>query len=75
MPVKSKSKQKTISIPRRIIRTQGVVIIHIEEFDQLREDLEMLSSQELPKEIAKAREEIRQVETYSLEEVEQPTSV
>lgn len=45
-----------------------VVILPLEDYEKIKEELEMLSSKKLAKQITKAREEIRQGKTYSLEE-------
>lgn len=67
------TRQKTtkhLKIPKHVIRTQGMVILPIEEFDRLREDLEMLSSKKLADEIVQSREQIQQNKSYTLEQVE-----
>lgn len=61
---------KNLKIPKHIIRTQGIVILPIEEYDRLREDLEMLRSETLVDEIAESRKEIQEGKSYSIEEVE-----
>lgn len=46
-----------------------VVILPLEEYERMAEDLEMLSSQSLPRRIEKAREEIRTGQVMTLAEV------
>ena len=46
-----------------------VVILPLEDYEQMREDLEMLSSRRLPKEIKKAREEFKKGGVISFAEV------
>lgn len=62
---------KNLKIPKHIIRTQGVVILPTEEYDRLREDLEMLHSEELADEIAESRKQIQEGKSYSMKKVEQ----
>jgi len=62
---------KTINIPKALIRRkQGVVILPLEEYERLKEELEMLQSKKLAKEIEKARKEAKRGEIISLEEAE-----
>ena len=55
--VASRTKAKRASIGKL-----PVVILPLEEYERMAEDLEMLSSRSLPRRIAKAREEIRKAD-------------
>jgi PHD/YefM family antitoxin component YafN of YafNO toxin-antitoxin module len=46
-----------------------VVILPLEDYERMREDLEMLSSQRLPREIETARQEARKGQVMTLAEV------
>lgn len=49
---------KNIILPKVLIRQkEGVVILPLEEYERIKEDLEMLQSKNLAKEIEKARKE------------------
>ena len=47
----------TITIPGKILKSEGVVVIPLNEWEKFKEDLEMLRSKKLLKDIAKARNE------------------
>lgn len=56
---------KNIALPRAtILKKEGVAILPLEKWEEIKEDLEMLRLKRLAKEIKKAREE---QETISLE--------
>ena len=66
------SKQTTknsITIPKPLLKKQGIVVLSLEEYERMKENFEMLQSRNLAKEIAKARKEIKQGEMLTLEEV------
>jgi len=46
-----------------------VVILPLDDYERMAEDLEMLSSKSLPRRIAKAREEVRKGQVMTLAEV------
>ena len=46
-----------------------VVILPLEDYERMREDLEMLQSRTLPRKIRKAREEVRKGRVMTLAEV------
>ena len=51
------TKKKSITIPRPLLKKEGLVILSLEKFEAMKENLEMLQSKNLAKEIAKARNE------------------
>jgi len=58
---------KNITIPKALIRKkEGIAILPLEEYERIKEDLEMLQSKRLAKEIEKARKETK---TIPLEEL------
>lgn len=62
---------KTITLPKALIkRKEGVVILPLEEYERMKEDMEMLRSKRLVDEIKKARKEAKMGKVLSLEEVE-----
>ena len=62
---------KSIILPKTLIkRKEGVVILPLEVYERIKEDLEMLQSKKLPKEIARARREVKKEKIISLDEVE-----
>jgi len=62
---------KTITLPKTLIRKkEGVAILPLEEYERIKEDLEMLQSKRLAREIEKTRKEIKKGKIFSLEEVE-----
>lgn len=66
----NKVNTQFISIPKPLFKKDGIVILPLEEFENFKEDLEMLSSKNFAKEIAEAREEVERGEIYTIEEVE-----
>ena len=63
----------TITIPKKVIlpdilirRKQGIAILPLEEYERMKEDLEMFQSRNLAKDIEKARKEKK---TISLEKL------
>ena len=46
-----------------------VVILPLEDYENMKEELEILSSKKLQSEISKARQEIRKGEVYSIKEI------
>jgi PHD/YefM family antitoxin component YafN of YafNO toxin-antitoxin module len=62
---------ESITLPKALIRRkQGVAILPLEEYERIKEDLEMLRSRKLAKEIKKARKEAKKGKVISLEELE-----
>lgn len=49
----------TLSL-ERVTKQKGVVVLPIEEYERMREDLQMMQSKKLPKDIARARQEVRE---------------
>lgn len=46
-----------------------VVILPLEDYENMKEELEILSSKKLSNEITKARQEVQKGEVYSIEEI------
>ena len=62
---------KTITLSKALIqRKKGIAILPLEEYERIKEDLEMLQSKSLAKEIEKARKEAKSGNIISLEELE-----
>lgn len=62
---------KNIIVPRTLIRKKsGIVILPLEEYEKILEDLEMIRSKSLARHIEKARKEARAGKLISLQEVE-----
>lgn len=57
---------ENITIPKPLLKKEGIVVLHLGEYEKIKEDLEMLQSKNLAKEIKKAR---REKKTVSLEEL------
>jgi len=56
------NQTKNITLPKALIhKKEGVVILPLEEYERIKEDLEMLQSKRLAKEIEKARKEKRSI--------------
>lgn len=51
------------------IGDQPVVILPLEEYERMVEDLEMLNSKELPKKVKKARTQVERGEIFTPEEL------
>lgn len=65
------ASQKNITLPKVLIkRKQGIAILPLEEYEKIKEDLEMFQSKKLLKDIERARKEIKQERVISLEQVE-----
>lgn len=62
--------QRNIILPRYILkRKEGIAILPLEEYEKMKEDLEMIQSKRLVEEIAKARQEIKRGKIMNFEEV------
>ena len=60
-----------IILPKTLIkRKQGIAILPLEEYEKFKEDLEMLYSKKLTKEIEQARKEAKLGKVISLEKLE-----
>jgi predicted nucleic acid-binding protein len=60
-----------IILPKTLIRRkQGIAILPLEEYEKFKEDLEMLYSKKLTKEIEQARKEAKLGKVISLEKLE-----
>lgn len=63
--------ENTIRIPKVFIqRKQGIAILPLEEYEKIKEDLEMFQSKTLAKDIEKARKEIKEGKVIRLKDVE-----
>jgi len=63
--------KNSIAISRETVQKRGgMVILPLEEYERMKEDLEMIRSKKLPKEIERARREAKERKTMRLEEVE-----
>ena len=72
----NKIDQNSITIPRETVQTKGgIVILPLEEYERLKEDLEMSRSQKLIKEIKKSRDEAKRGKLISLEGAEKRLSL
>ena len=61
----------TITLPKTLLkRKEGLVILSLDEYERIKEDLAMLQSKKLAKEIEKARKEVVKGKIISLEELE-----
>ncbi len=63
--------KKLAALPRAKVRALGrlpVVILPLDEYERMKEDLEMLRSKRLERKIEKARQEVRKGRVVSLEE-------
>ena len=65
------NSSKNITLPKSLIkRKEGIAILPLEEYERIKEDLEMLQSKSLVKEIEKARKEAKSGNIITLEELE-----
>ena len=65
------NSSKNITLPKTLIRRkEGIAILPLEEYEKIKEDLEMLQSKRLAKEIEKARKDVKLGRVISLEEAE-----
>ncbi|MBU2263667.1 hypothetical protein KJ750_03410, partial [Patescibacteria group bacterium] len=55
---------------KSLIKKEGLVILPLEKYEKIKEDLEMIQSKKLLKDIAKARQEIKKGKVISLENIE-----
>lgn len=63
---------KNITLSKDIIeRKKGVVVLPLAEYERMREDLEMLRSKRLERDIEKARQEVKEGKTFTLKEVKE----
>lgn len=49
--------QKNIILPKPLIKKGGVVVLSLEKYERIKEDLEMLQSKKLLKDIEKSRKD------------------
>lgn len=64
------SSLKNITISRALIKKQeGIAILPLEEYERIKEELEMLRSKSLAKHVTKARKEAGQGKVLSLKDV------
>lgn len=49
--------QKNIISPKPLMKKEGVVVLSLEEYERMKEDIEMFQSKKLSKDIEKARKE------------------
>jgi len=67
----NQTSKNSITISRETVQKRGgMVILPLEEYERMKEDLEMIRSKKLPKEIERARREAKERKTMRLEEVE-----
>ncbi|PIY89583.1 MAG: hypothetical protein COY73_00510 [Candidatus Nealsonbacteria bacterium CG_4_10_14_0_8_um_filter_37_14] len=67
----NQTSKNSIAISRETVQKRGgMVILPLEEYERMKEDLEMIRSKKLPKEIERARREAKERKTMRLEEVE-----
>lgn len=65
------NSSQTITLPKTLIRRkQGVAILPLEEYERIKEDLEIFQSRRLAEEIEIARKEVREGKIVTLEEAE-----
>jgi PHD/YefM family antitoxin component YafN of YafNO toxin-antitoxin module len=65
------NSSKNVILPKTLIRRkEGIVILPLEEYERIKEDLEVLHSKRLAREIEKARKEAKLGKVISLKEVE-----
>ncbi len=65
------NSSQTITLPKTLIRRkQGVAILPLEEYEKIKEYLEMFQSKRLAKEIEIARKEVKKGKIITLEEAE-----
>ncbi|MBU2109971.1 hypothetical protein KKB71_03440 [Patescibacteria group bacterium] len=62
--------KRNITLPKSLIKKEGLVILPLEKYEKIKEDLEMIQSKKLLKDIAKARQEIKKGKVISLENIE-----
>jgi len=46
-----------ITVPKALLKKQGIVVLPLDKYEEIKEDLEMYQSKTLAKEILKARKE------------------
>lgn len=62
---------KNITLPSTLIRRkQGIAILPLEEYERMKEDLEMFHSKKLAKDVEKARREAKEGKIITLKEIE-----
>ena len=68
---------KSISIPKALLKKkEGIAVLPLDEYEQMKEELEMFRSKSLAGDIEAARKEVKSGEVLSLEEVDKkPISI
>ena len=65
------TQTKNITLPNTLIRRkQGIAILPLEEYERMKEDLEMFQSKKLAKDIERARREAKEGKVITLKELE-----
>lgn len=67
--------KKKIILPRPLIKKGGIVVLSLEEYEKIKEDMEMMQSKKLPKEIEKARKQVKAGRVISLEKLAEKLAV
>lgn len=49
--------QKKITLPKPLMKKGGVVVLSLSDYERMKEDIEMMQSKKLPKDIEKARKD------------------
>ena len=57
----AKISKNLITLPKPLLRKEGIVVLPLEKYEKLKEELEMVQSNKLAKDIEKARKEKRTV--------------
>ena len=66
--------KEKISIPKKYITENGVVVLPLEVYEKLQEDVEMLYGEKLADEIEKSRNEIKEGKTLTITELRKAIS-
>ena len=61
-----KTNQNVFSVSKPLIQKEGVVLLSLSDYNNMVEDLEMLSSKTLAKNIEKSRQEVKDGKVYTL---------
>ena len=60
-----KTNQNVFSVSKPLIQKEGVVLLSLSDYNNMVEDLEMLSSKTLAKNIEKSRQEVKDGKVYT----------
>lgn len=67
--------QRNIILPKPLMKKGGIVVLSFEDYERIKEDMEMMQSKKLPKDIERARKQVKMGRVISLEKLAEKLAV